>query len=194
MTPAWDRYALLVVDAQHDFWPDDVAAAAPEMPERLAWLLAFAREHGVRVVHLRAEFRPDGSDWMARYRLRGSIPCIAGTPGASTLAWAAEQPGETVIRKQSFDGFLGTDLDATLRAAGVRFLMIAGLITSTCVLLTAATATQLGYLVSVVSDCCADLPAAHRVTLDGYRFIFDPVRTDEIVDRRPEWDEQLARL
>jgi nicotinamidase-related amidase len=187
MTTEWDQYALVVVDAQHDFWPDDVAATAPDMPERLEWLLAFARDEGIRVIHVRAEFQPDGSDWMNRYRLRGSIPCIAGTHGAAPLAWAAEQPGESVIHKQSLDGFLGTDLDAELRSHGVRFVLIAGLITSTCVLLTAATATQLGYLVSVVSDCCADRETAHR-------FIFDPVRTDEIAGRRPEWDEQLARL
>ena len=93
---------------------------------------------------------------MARYRLRDRIPCVDGTPGVETLPFALELPGEPVVIKQSFDGFLGTNLDEVLVNHGVRNVLIAGLVTSTCVLFTAATATQLGYLVSVVGDCCSD--------------------------------------
>ena len=61
-----------------------------------------------------------------------------GTPGVETLPFAAELPGEQVVTKQSFDGFLGTDLDEVLAGRGIRGLLIAGLVTSTCVLFTAA--------------------------------------------------------
>jgi nicotinamidase-related amidase len=40
-------------------------------------------------------------------------------------------PGERVVTKQSFDGFLGTDLHEHLQAGGRRFLLVAGLVTST---------------------------------------------------------------
>jgi nicotinamidase-related amidase len=96
------------VDLQRDFWTETVAATAPELPDRVAALVAHARAEGLAVVHVRARFRPDGSDWIARYRLRNRIPCIDGTPGAETLPFAAELPGEPVVAKQSFDGFLGT--------------------------------------------------------------------------------------
>ena len=185
---------MLVVDAQQDFWTDAEAATAPDMPARLAGLLTYARGAGLRVVHVRARFRADGGDWMARYRLRGTIPCVDGTPGAETLPWAVEAPGETVVSKQTFDGFLHTDLDAVLRAAGVQFVLVAGLVTSTCVLFTTCTATQLGYLTAVVTDCCSDGEESHRSTLSNYRFVFDSARSTELRAMRARWDSELDRL
>jgi hypothetical protein len=90
-----------------------------------------------------------------------------------------------VVIKHTFDGFLRTDLDGVLRSRGVRSLLVAGLVTSTCVLFTASTATRLGYLVSVVSDCCADQAPAHDATLAAYPYVFGTVRSDQIADRRP---------
>jgi len=49
------------VDLQNDFWSEAVAATAPELPDRVAALLAYARTEGLTVVHVRARFRPDGS-------------------------------------------------------------------------------------------------------------------------------------
>ncbi|MGB8859649.1 MAG: isochorismatase family cysteine hydrolase [Ilumatobacteraceae bacterium] len=187
----WRQYALLLIDLQHDFWPDEVAAVAPSLPDRVAELLAYARSHGLLVVHVRAGFDAEGDNWMARYRLRGRIPCTDGTPGAETLPFAAEFDGEPVVVKHSFDGFLNTDLHQLLTSRGIRGLLVGGLITSTCVLFTAATATQLGYLVTVLDDCCADFEEAHTTTLAGYQFIFDAVPSTEIVDHRQRWDEQL---
>jgi nicotinamidase-related amidase len=198
MTPPpaspWSRYALVLVDLQNDFWSEAVAATAPELPDRVAALLAYARAEGLAVVHVRARFRPDGRDWMARYRLRNWIPCIDGTPGVATLPFAAELPGEPVVTKQSFDGFLGTDLDEVLAGRGIRGLLIAGLVTSTCVLFTASTATQRGYLVSVVTDCCSDREDLHHATLATYPFVFGTLRADEIAERRAGWDADLDRM
>ena len=190
----WSRYALVLVDLQHDFWSEAAAATAPDLPDRVAALLAYARAEGLTVVHVRARFRPDGSDWMARYRLRNWIPCIDGTPGAETLPFAAELPGEPVVTKQTFDGFLGTNLDAVLNERGIRGLLVAGLVTSTCVLFTASTATQLGYLVSVVSDCCSDRDEVHHATLAAYPFVFGTARSDQIAGRRQDWEAELSRM
>lgn len=188
---SWSRYALVLVDLQHDFWSASVAVSAAQLPERVAALVRYARAEGIAVVHVRARFRPDGSDWIARYRLRRRIPCIGGTPGANTLSFAIEEPGEPVVTKHTFDAFLNTDLDELLSQQGIRGLLIAGLVTSTCVLFTASTATQLGYLVSVVEDCCADEGELHHATLANYAFVFSTVRSDEIADRRAGWDADL---
>jgi nicotinamidase-related amidase len=190
----WDRHALVLIDLQHDFWSAEVQATAPDLPERVAALLARARAEALTVVHVRARFAPDGSDWMARYRLRGTIPCVDGTPGVECLPCAAALPGEPVVTKHSFDGFLGTDLDEVLAARGIESLLVAGLVTSTCVLFTAASATQRGYLVSVLTDCCSDRAEAHEATLAAYPFVFDTVRSDQIADRRADWDADLDRM
>jgi nicotinamidase-related amidase len=190
----WNEYALILVDVQQDFWPEEVAEDAPWFLDGTASLLRTCRELGIDVVHVHARYQPDQSDWIARYRLRGRIPCVAGTDGAEPLAVAVPEPGEQVVLKQSFDAFLGTGLDEILRNSGKRFLLVAGLVTSTCVLLTAATATQLGYLVTLVEDACADRQPFHDRVLRTYPFIFGVTRSDRLDQDRPEWDEQLDRL
>jgi ureidoacrylate peracid hydrolase len=190
----WREYALLLIDVQGDFWPPEMAETAPAFVENTERLLRTCRSVGLDVVHVHASFQPDMSDWMVRYRLRGRIPCVEGTEGAVPLPVAVPLPGETVVVKHTFDAFLGTGLDASLRAAGKRFLLVAGLVTSTCVLLSAASATQLGYLVAVVEDCCADRPPVHDQVLRTYPFMFSLTGSARLAEDRAEWDEQLAVL
>jgi nicotinamidase-related amidase len=187
----WDPFALLLIDVQRDFWGERTAAAFPCFPENVAHLLAFCRGSGIDVVHLRAGFKPDMSDWMPVYRLRGRIPCVEGTPGAETLPFAREAPGEAVLVKTTFDGFHVPQLLPHLRAEGKRFILTAGLVTSVCVLLTTASAVQHGFLAAVVEDCCADEPGAHTETLERYQFIFERTTVDGIAGRRQEWASAL---
>jgi nicotinamidase-related amidase len=194
----WRPFALLLIDAQRDFWPDAMAAEFPALPAAVGRLLAFCRAEGIDVVHLRARFRPDTSDWMAAYRLRGRIPCVEGTPGVETLPFALERPGETVVVKQAFDGFQTAELEAHLRRTGKRFLLTAGLVTSVCVLFTTASAVQRGFLTAVVEDCCADRSEAHAQTLDRYGgFLFQRATADGLAAGHAGWRaalEQLDRL
>ncbi len=183
----WEPFALLLIDVQYDFWPMEIAEHFTKFPAYVTRLLKFCRAEGIDIIHLRASFQPDMSDWMLKYKLRGRIPCIAGTPGI-------EVPGETVIIKHTFDGFLTPDLLPLLRQRGKRFLLTAGLITSTCVFMTTATAAQSGFLATIVEDCSADFPAAHQQTLDNYRFVFDLTTVKAIPDRYDEWTAALAKL
>jgi nicotinamidase-related amidase len=190
----WERFALLVIDLQKDFWSAKTAKRFPDFPNRVAKLLALCRSEGIEVVHLRARFKPDMSDWMLRYRLRGRIPCVEGTPGVEILDFAVEMPGEKVIFKQTFDGFQYVDLLSYLQERGKRFLLTAGLVTSTCVFLTTASAAQLGFLTAMVEDCCADEPFAHEETLERYQFIFERVKVARIINRHAKWSQQLEKL
>jgi hypothetical protein len=52
----WRPFALLLIDAQRDFWPDDSAARFPAFPDAVERLLGFCRAEGLEVVHLRARF------------------------------------------------------------------------------------------------------------------------------------------
>ena len=191
----WRPFALLLIDARRDFWSADVAAAFPECPANAARLLARCRAEGIDVIHLRARFRPDGSDWMVNARLRGRIPCVERTVGAETLAFARERPGEAVIVKHTWDGFQNPELSACLREGGKRFLLIAGLVTSVCVLFTAASAAQRNFLTAVVEDCCADRPEAHAQTLKRYGgLVFRRTSADGLLDAYTSWWDALHRL
>ena len=190
----WDQFALLLIDVQLDFWPERMRKCFPNFPAKVSKLLSLCRDEGLEVIHLRARFKPDMSDWMPKYRLRGRIPCVEGTEGVETLSFAVENPGEKVVVKQMFDGFHNTNLLLYLQERGKRFLLTAGLVTSTCVLLTTVSATQLGFLTAVVEDCCADEPTAHEDTLERYQFIFDRVTVDQIVERHSGWSRELREL
>ena len=190
----WSQFALLLIDVQNDFWSADFVDSFPQFPENITRLLQFCRTEGIEVVHVRALFQPDMSDWMERYKLSKRIPCVAGTEGALVTPFAQELPGEKVIIKHSFDGFLTPDLLPHLQGGGKRFLLTAGLITSTCVLFTTAGAMQRGFLTAVVEDCCADDPLTHEHTLDNYRFIFSRTKSTLLSDHHAQWQEQLDAL
>ncbi len=190
----WEQFVLLLIDVQRDFWTEKMEECFPDFPANVTRLLALCRDEGLEVVHLRACFKPDMSDWMPKYRLRGRIPCIEGTEGVETLACAIEKPGEKVIVKQTFDGFHSPDLLPYLQERGKRFLLTAGLVTSTCVFLTTASATQLGFLTAVVEDCSADEPFIHEHTLERYQFIFDRTTTDAICKDHSKWLAALEEV
>ena len=190
----WGAYALLLIDVQEDFWPPEIAAAFPDFPANVEQLLATCRDEGLEVIHLRALFRPDQADWMVRYKLRDWIPCVSGTQGAEILTCAAAQPGEKILHKQTFDGFLNPELDAYLQSKGKRFVFVAGLATSICVLLTGIAAAQRGYLTALIADCSADDPAAHARALENYPFALEPVDSTAIVANYENWQSQLTQL
>jgi nicotinamidase-related amidase len=190
----WEDFALLLIDVQHDFWSGQLAASFPDFPTNVERLLALSRREGLEIIHLRASFKPDMSDWMVRYRLRGRIPCIEGTEGVETLPFAIEKSEEIVFEKQTFDGFHNPNLLPYLREKGKRFLLTAGLVTSVCVFLTTASAAQLGFLVAVVEDCCADEPLIHEHTLERYQFIFDRTTTDSIYRDQSKWLAALDKV
>ena len=174
------KAALLLVDVQRDFASADLGPLGEGYLDRVAGLLAAVRREGLLVVHVHSQFEPDGSDWMRRYRRRGRIPCVRGTEGAEVPPEAAPAAGEPVVVKHTFDAFLQPELDRVLRSHGVEVLLVAGLVTSTCVLLTASSAMQHGYLVAVVEDATADLPEVHEAVLAQYPYVFDRVCVDEL--------------
>lgn len=190
----WRSFALLLIDVQRDFWRESIAQAFPQFEEKVTHLLNFCRAVGIEVIHLRAAFASDQSDWMAKYKFLGRVPCIRGTPGIAVLPCAAALSGETVLEKQTFDGFQMPALLPRLQARGKRFLLTAGIQTSVCVLFTTASAAQQGFLTAVVEDCCADHPEKHAQTLKGYPFIFERTTVDQLADRHKDWLAMLAML
>lgn len=190
----WRRFVLLLIDVQRDFWPEETARAFPDFPSRIESLLDYCRSADLDIVHVRAEFEPDGVDWMAPYRVEGETPCVRGTSGAGVLPCAAELPGEPVFRKQSFDALLQKDLLTHLQQATKSFILVAGLETSVCVLLTAVSAVQRGFLAAVVEDCCADDPAKHAAALAHYPFAFDRTSLDRLETDHDRWTTMLNTL
>lgn len=195
MTRDWSQFALLLIDVQHDFWTPKLSAAFPAFESNIAALLSDCRAEHIDILHLHAQFAPDRSDWMPLYKLKGNIPCIIGTPGCEPLPCAQPFAGEPVFAKSCFDAMRVPALTDWLLAHNKRGLLLAGLETSVCVLFTAASAAQSGYLTVLLEDACADAPAAHANTLAQYDGkAFQRSSCAAIRDNHAHWLVQLKRL
>jgi nicotinamidase-related amidase len=188
-----EQVALVLVDIQRDFWrPLKEHPEFSSFPGNVETLLSEARTRGLTVVHVHSAFDPDRSNWMLFYRPegRGEIPCIAGTEGTRFEGFAAPMPGEKRVEKETFDGFMGTDLEEYLKRRGVKAALISGLETSVCVLFTATSAYLRRIVPLVVTDACADEPSRHEAALSMYGDLcFKTVTTSQVAG---EWAHVMA--
>ncbi|MGW2385333.1 cysteine hydrolase family protein [Streptomyces sp. NPDC001658] len=201
LTRPGSRPALVVVDVQRDFADPDrlteyrlTAAALSALDQtvtRIGELVHAARAAEVPVVWVELGSDP-ARPWRSSNWLRGGDydapmgpdePCVLGTPGAE---WYRMRPaeGEPRVVKRAYSGFLGTDLDARLRAAGCGWLTVVGLTSECCVYATAQDAVQLDWPVVVPRDATAaydlDIHAAALVQLGlNVAVLAD---SDEVVD------------
>jgi maleamate amidohydrolase len=90
------------------------------------------------------------------------VPALAAFTEDADGNWGAIAPGlrpaagEPVIAKHYASAFFGTSLAATLHAAGVDTVVIAGVSTSGCVRASATDALNHGFRPQVVRQACAD--------------------------------------
>ncbi|WYZ45739.1 hypothetical protein EsH8_VIII_001055 [Colletotrichum jinshuiense] len=144
--------ALVLIDIQEGFkhpthWGS--ARSTPSFEKNVEALLGAARRHNdaaprghpVLVVHVHHHSRSPGSVLHPSHFLEGS-----STPSVAPLPFAAPAGAEPVFTKSANSGFIGTELEATLRAAGIRQLVVAGLTTDHCVSTTVRMAANLQVL------------------------------------------------
>ena len=139
-----DNAVLLVIDVQAGM--DDPRRPPrnnPAAEANIARLLAAWRAAGRRCVHVRHD-APDPTSLFA-----------PGQPGNAIKESVAPLPGEWLIVKHVNSAFIGTDLEARLRGAGVNTLVITGLVANYCVESTARMAGNLGFDTYVVGDATA---------------------------------------
>ena len=137
------RTALIVIDVQRAF--DEWEAAGrrrnnPDAVARIADLLTAFRARGAPIFHIRHEGTRPGSSF------------LPGASGYAVKDEARELEGEPVITKRVNSAFIGTDLEARLRAAGIARLAICGATTNHCVETTTRMAGNLGFDTSLVRD------------------------------------------
>jgi nicotinamidase-related amidase len=137
------KTALVVIDVQRAF--DEWEAAGkhrnnPHAVARIADLLAAFRAAMAPILHIRHEGTRPGSSF------------LPGGSGYPVKDEAKERAGEPVIVKRVNSAFIGTDLEARLRAGDIRRVVICGATTNHCVETTTRMAGNLGFDTRLVRD------------------------------------------
>ena len=171
---------LLVMDVQSMI----VAPAPSEMIEAVARSIAGARTAGVRVVYVRVALRPGRAGVSPRNKrfTRLHAELTEGAPGLEFHPAIAPEPKDIVLTKHRVSAFAGSGLDALTRSLGTTHLVLTGVSTSTVVLMTAMTAADLDFDITVLSDGCFDSrPRVHDMLLSD---VFPAMATVATAD---EW-------
>jgi len=138
--------ALVMIDCQNTYRSGIMQlTGVEEALQEAQKLLHMARALKIPVFHIRHDAGPG-----TPYDVNAPIGAIADE--------VAPVAGEAVITKNYPNAFIQTDLDAQLKAASVKNLVLAGFMTHMCINSTAHGAFNLGYNVAVVASATATRP------------------------------------
>jgi nicotinamidase-related amidase len=149
---------LLLIDVQRAFDDPALVRRHPDGADAtIARLLRAWRHAGWPVVHVHHASTEPAS------------PLRPEQPGYQVKPEAAPAPGEPVIVKHVNSAFIGTDLEARLRAAGHDALTVVGFTTDHCVSTTVRMAGNLGFDVQLVADAAVafDRPEPDGSVIDA---------------------------
>ena len=199
------KTAVLVIDMQNAFvhrggyW-DLVGwdiSATEKIIKPCQEITHTAREKGIKVIYLQMGCSPDlsdsgGQDSPAWHKSRGLALIrqrpelkdklyIYGTWGADIIEELEPQPGDIVVRKQKYDGFIGTNLDIVLGTYCIKYLVFIGTATNICVESTLRHAFSLQYFPILVSDAVSQMgpSSTQEATIFNVRSTFGWVTTSE---------------
>ena len=207
LTIAPERTAVLLVDMQNAFASQggmldlagiDVGPARDAVAN--ARLMAdAARAAGIPVIYLVMGYAPDQSNaggedspnprkelalclMRERPELRGKL-LTYGTWDFQIVDALTPHPGELVITKPRYSGFVGTPLDAELRSRGIRTLLMAGIASNVCVESTLRDAYFHEYWPVMIEDATmpAGPPEIQRATIHNVTTFFGWVSTAQEV-------------
>src|SRR5438105_8943743 len=183
------RTAVIVVDMENDFaakggmfdraGADFSISGAQKVIAPTAKVLAASRQAGLKIIYLKMGYRADLSDLGApdsvnrtRHLKFGVGQKIRAPDGRESRVLIREtwdtdivpelkpQANEIVVYKTRFSGFYETDLDATLKKLGIKYLIVTGVTTSMCVESTVRAAMFRDYLCVLLEGCMSE-PIGH---------------------------------
>jgi ureidoacrylate peracid hydrolase len=177
-----NRTALIVVDMQNTFCKKgglfDYLGQLDEMKvariiDTDKKIINVCRSRGIKILYLRMGYRPDlsnaggpespnytkelGAAAMRRHpELKGKF-LIIGSWDWQIIDELKPQPGEMVVDKQRYSGFVNTELDSILRTYNIKYLLFVGLATNVCVDSTLRDAYFHEYFPILISDGCGNI-------------------------------------
>ena len=120
--------------------------------KRIVRLAKLFREQDRPVIYTRHEHEPDKSDLGMMATWWSGSHIFKDSWSAEVIEKLAPQPHDTVISKNRYSAFLGTNLDQLLKDQGVSRLVITGVMTNLCCETTAREAFMRDYAVYFCLD------------------------------------------
>lgn len=152
--------ALLLLDFHQMFFDKAGGSEAPAALQTAAELRLWAKSQGLQVIHCLIDVH--GTPYptcKGAARLSGIIAAMAKDGGdePNELSEDRDNDERTFTRRPGHVSALKSPgLEGYLQSQGIKSLILAGLSTSGCVLRTALAACDAEYVVTVMSDGCAD--------------------------------------
>ena len=158
------RTAVLLVDVQRIFTALPLSPPVAGVLGNLCRFLDEARAIGVPVVVVRIVVPPELSSavWRRQFPRLDPAWLAPGTRNADYEPGFEPREGDVVVTKPRYSAFVGTALEAILRAREVRTVVAAGLTTDVCVGSTVRDAFQRDFHVITLADCCAEMTQAQH--------------------------------
>jgi nicotinamidase/pyrazinamidase len=104
------------------------------------------------------------------FRGKMKVHSLRGTKGAEVLDDLNPKPTDIILPKRRFSAFFKTDLDQTLRTLGVDTIIVTGVTTEVCVLMTVMDGLSHDFSAILLEDCSASRKKEfHQGCLNLYR-------------------------
>jgi nicotinamidase-related amidase len=154
--------AIIVVDMLKDNLRSEypISARIRSILPSVQKLLKKTRSQGHQIIFACDSYRPD--DFIFQGKMKPHA--IEGTSGAEVMGELSPTPQDIILRKRRFSAFFQTGLEEMLRAQGIDTVVVVGVTTHFCVLMTALDAICHDFRVIVLEDCCA----SHRAEIDEW--------------------------
>lgn len=138
--------------------------------KNVAMLQNCFRQHDLEVIHIRIQSLTQNGRDRSKGHKRLRLLAAPGSDEARFIEEVAPVGDEIVMNKTASGVFSSTNLHYVLKNMGINSLFVVGVYTNECVETTVRDACDLGYLVTVVEDCCATVtPELHEASLKTLR-------------------------
>jgi len=146
-------------------------------------LINFCHEAEIVVIYTKfSSFMPDGSDFSRNIKFVNNIakarlgevgfPYVLH-PSSDIIEALKPKENDFVIQKNTSGTFISTRLDSFLRNMGIETVLVSGVVTNFCVHSTAREASDYGFQVIIVDDCCAAWSQnIHESTLKSFGLLY----------------------
>jgi len=124
-----------------------------EVARNIAALKQMALAAGSHAIYVNTCFASKAAFYESPMAGKSEPLWIRGTKDVQIVDPLQPQEGDSIIEKSVMSCFFGTALESILQQLSVRWLILTGVHTHVCILLTAADAFYRGYQVLVPEDC-----------------------------------------